>query len=93
MPYGTHADVATLDAIANCLRKAGDGLDAAGRSATTAPDAGAVAPDMIAVLAHLTESAGNLVIGLCEASARVFLAREAYVAQDAAASQSLRDMF
>lgn len=93
MPGGTNADLAALDAIARKLGQAGDQLDSAGRSAPKAPDAGEVTALIGGVLAHLSDGAGNLVVGLKEAGDRVRQSREAYQSQDAAAGRHLRRLF
>jgi hypothetical protein len=93
MAGGTEADLATLDRLAARLRQAGDTLDAVGNGAPGVPDAGDVAAMMGAVLAHLSESAGNVVVGLREAGDRVEQSRRGYAEQDAGAAQSLQGLF
>jgi hypothetical protein len=88
-----HADPAALDAMANRLRQAGDMLDSVGSNAPGTPDAGDVTALMGGLVAHLSGSAGNLVLGLREASARVSESREAYLAQDASVSQDFQGLF
>jgi hypothetical protein len=86
-------DPAVLDSIAARLKKAGDRLDGAGKGATTTLDAGEVTSLMGDVLAHLSGGAGNLVVGLHEASARVTQSRETYSGRDQAVGQRLQGLF
>lgn len=89
----TQVDLPVLEALAGRLRNAGDHLDEIGGRAPGAPDAGEVTALMVAVMAHLTEGAGNLVQGLREAGARVGRAQQAYERQDAATGRDLQGLF
>jgi hypothetical protein len=89
----TDVDLAVLDSVTSRLRSCGDALDSVGSSAPGVPDAGEVAGVMGEVVAHLTENAGNLVVGLKEAADRVQAAGRAYSTQDASAAQDLRNLF
>ena len=90
---GTNADLDVLTALAARLKSAGDDLDAAGSGAPAAPDAGDFTEVLGSVVAHLTESAGNVVVGLREAAARIEQSRNGYASQDAAAATELRGLF
>ena len=90
MAGGTGADLPGLAAMARRLGEAADALDAAGRSSPGIPRAGEVSGIMGAALAHLTENAGNVVLGMKGAGEEVARARQDYASQDRAAAQSLR---
>ena len=90
---GTNADLGVLQSLAARLRSAGQNLDAAGGNAPPTPDAGEVAPDVAALVAHLTDGAGNLVVGLLEAGDRVDQARTAYQGTDSASAAGLGGIF
>jgi hypothetical protein len=90
MPAGTDADLPTLEEIARRLSASGDALDALGKSAPGVPAAGDVSGVMGGVIAHLTESAGNMVVGMKAASDEVSKSRQEYASKDEAAAQSLR---
>ena len=90
MAGGTKADLAALDAMARTLRASADGLDAVGSTAPGVPDAGEVSGLMGAALAHLTESAGNLVVGLKGASEQVSQAGQGYARTDQATAATFR---
>ena len=83
-------DLNSLDAITVRLSQAAEALDAAGGNVPGLPDAGDVSGIMGAAIAHLTESAGNLVSGLAGASEQVAAARRDYVARDQSSADSLR---
>ena len=68
----------------------GDSLDAAGHGAPTSVDAGEVTGLMCGVVAHLAESAGNLVVGLRQAGQQVSECRAAYESRDATASAAFQ---
>jgi hypothetical protein len=89
----TQADLDALHAIATRLQQSGDTLDSVGSNAPRVPDAGEVTALMGDLVAHLSESAGNLVVGLRAASARVSQSREAYLRQDQATSEEFRGLF
>ena len=86
----TDADLGALDAMASRLDQSADALDAVGGKAPGLPDAGEVSGIMGAAIAHLTESAGNLVLGMKGASEAVTLARRDYAGRDQAAATSFR---
>jgi hypothetical protein len=90
MPGETDTDLGTLDAMASRLDQAADALDAVGGRAPGLPDAGEVSGLIGAAIAHLTESAGNLVLGMKGAGEAVVQARRDYAARDQAAAASLR---
>jgi hypothetical protein len=93
MTDGAEIDPGMLDRVAGRLRRAGDALDSAGDAAPGTPDAGEVTALIGGMMAHLSEGAGNLVVGLREAGSRVAQARAAYERQDAAAAQEIRGLF
>lgn len=93
MEDGIYVDPRTLDVISDRLRQAADGLDATGMSAPATPDAGSVTPLMSAVVSHLVENAGQLVVGLREASDRVADSRESYSSQDLVTGQQFQGLF
>jgi hypothetical protein len=90
MADGTQAGLPTLDAIARRLATSADGLDTVGRSSPGVPDAGAVSGIMGAVIAHLTDNAGALVVGLKGASEEVTQARQGYTKSDESSASSFR---
>jgi hypothetical protein len=90
MAGGTDVDLPTLEEIARRLSTSGDALDALGKSAPGVPNAGDVSGLMGGVIAHLTECAGNMVVGMKAASDEVSKSRQEYVSKDHAAAQSLR---
>jgi hypothetical protein len=93
MSGGTEADLPVLDALAARLRRAGESLDAVGNGAPGVPDAGDVTGLMGAVVAHLSESAGNVVVGLAEAADRIEQTRRGYADRDAGAAASFQGLF
>ncbi len=86
MADGTQMDPGVMQSLVSRLQSTGEQLDAAGRSAPGVPQAGDVASLMGAVIAHLSESAGNAVIGLKTAGDSVEQARRDYVATDTSAA-------
>ena len=90
MGAGTEAQLPVLDAIAGRLSRSADGLDAAGAGAPGVPDAGEVSAVMGAVIAHLAESAGTMVVGMKAAGDQVTASRQDYARRDEAAARSLR---
>jgi hypothetical protein len=90
MPGETKAELPTLDSIAGRLSQSADALDAVGRGSPGVPNAGEVSGIMGAALAQLTESAGNIVLGLKGAGAEVIKARQGYAAKDQSAAESFR---
>ena len=90
MADGTKMDPVVMQSLVTRLRSTGDDLDAAGRSAPGVPRAGDVAALMGAVLAHLSESAGNAVVGLKTAADSVEQAGGDYAATDAGAAAEVR---
>jgi hypothetical protein len=90
MPGETRTDLPTMDSMARRLGDAAEALDAAGSESPGVPDAGDVSPIMGAAIAHLTENAGNVVLGLKGASEEVTQARQDYAARDQAAASSFR---
>ena len=89
MADGTEMDPAMMRSLADRLRSIGEELDAAGRTAPGVPDAGDVAALMGAVIAHLSESAGNAVVGLQTAADSVEQARNDYLATDSSAANKV----
>ena len=90
MADGTDAELPVLDSIAHRLSESADGLDAVGKTAPGVPEAGEVSGIMGSAIAHLTASAGNLVLGLKGASEEVTQARQRYAGTDHAAANSFR---
>lgn len=86
----TDADLPALDTIARRLSEAADALDSAGRASPGMPKAGEVSGIMGAAIAHLTDSAGNIVLGMKGASEEVAQARQDYAARDRSAANSFR---
>jgi S-adenosylhomocysteine hydrolase len=86
----TDVDLSALDALSSRLRVAADALDAAGGGAPGMPNAGDVSGIMGAAIAHLTHSAGNLVLGMKAAGAEVAQARSQYAGRDQAAAARMR---
>ena len=93
MAGGTRADLDVLASLAARLSAAGAELDAAAAGAPGAPDVGDFSAVLGEVVAHLTDGAGNAVLGLKEAAARVEQSRAGYAGQDAAAAADLRGLF
>jgi hypothetical protein len=90
MADGTQADLPTLDAIARRLTTSAEGLDSVGKSAPGVPDAGEVSGIMGAAIAHLSDNAGELVVGLKGASEEVTQARQGYAKTDQSSANSFR---
>jgi len=90
MAGGTNADLPALDLMASRLNQAADTLDEVGKTAPGIPKAGDVSGIMGAAIAHLTGSAGNIVLGMKGASEEVTNARKDYAAKDQSAANSLR---
>jgi hypothetical protein len=90
MPGQTNADLPTLDAMARRLSQAADALDAVGKASPGVPDAGDVSGIMGAAIAHLTENAGNVVLGMKGAGEEVSMARQDYAGKDQSAARSFR---
>jgi hypothetical protein len=90
MPGETKADLPTMDSMARRLSQAADALDAVGNKSPGVPDAGDVSGIMGAALAHLTENAGNVVLGLKGASEEVTQARQDYAGKDRSAANTFR---
>ena len=86
----TRADLPTLASIAARLSQAADALDGVGTASPGTPDAGEVSGMMGAAIAHLAESAGNIVLGMKGAGEEVTAARRDYAAADGSAARSLR---
>ncbi|WP_436529619.1 hypothetical protein [Actinoplanes sp. HUAS TT8] len=84
----TSVDLPTLEQIAGQLSRVADALDAVGKASPGPPDAGEVSGLMAAALAHLTEGAGNLVLGMKVAGEEASEARRKFENQDEAAAQS-----
>ncbi|RZU51600.1 hypothetical protein EV385_3431 [Krasilnikovia cinnamomea] len=93
MADGTDVDLAALDALAARLRTSGDNLDTVGNGAPGIPDAGELSGAMGELIAHLSEGAGNLVVGLKEAADRVELSRRGYAERDAGVAQTFAGYF
>jgi hypothetical protein len=89
----TRADLPTLQSVAGRLRKAGETLDEVGSGVPATPQAGDLTPDIAALVGHLTDVSGNLVVGLKEAGDRVEQARAAYSGTDRAAAANLDGAF
>jgi hypothetical protein len=90
MAGGTKADLPILASIASRLNQSAQTLDAVGASSPGVPNAGDVSGIMGAAVAHLTGSAGNLVLGLRGASEEVTQARQQYAGTDESAANSFR---
>ncbi|WP_250002098.1 hypothetical protein [Actinoplanes sp. M2I2] len=93
MADGTDVNLDVLAALATRLEAAGDDLDVAGNGAPGAPDAGDFTAVLADVVAHLTDGASTVVLGLKEAAARVEQSRDGYAKQDAAAAADLQGLF
>lgn len=93
MAEQTWADLATLQSVAGRLRRAGEALDEVGGGVPPAPQAGDLTPDIAALMGHLTDVSGNLVVGLKEAGDRVEQSRAAYSGADRGAAANLDGMF
>jgi hypothetical protein len=93
MAAGTDVDLDVLASLATRLGTSGDDLDAVGGDAPSLPDAGDFTDVLGAMVAHLSEGAGNVVVGLKEAASRIEQTRAGYSAQDAAAAADLRGLF
>ena len=81
----TNADLSVLDLMSRSLSHAADGLDAVGKGSPGIPTAGDVSGIMGAAIAHLTENAGNIVLGMKGASEEVAKASQDYAGKDQAA--------
>jgi hypothetical protein len=90
MAGGTDVDLVAMDAMAGRLGESADALDAVGNGSPGVPDAGEVTGIMGSAIALLTESAGNLVLGLRGASELLGQARRDYASQDQSSARSLR---
>jgi hypothetical protein len=88
MPGGTDADLPALAAIARRLSQSADELDELGENLPSLPNAGDVSGVMGSVIAHLTEIAGNMVVGMKAASDQVTKSHQDYASNDRAAAQS-----
>jgi hypothetical protein len=89
----TRADLVTLQSVAGRLRQAGETLDELGARVPPTPQAGDLTPDIGALIGHLTDVCGNLVVGLKEAGDRVEQARRAYDGTDTSAAAGLGGIF
>lgn len=83
-------DLVALEAIAGRLAQSARALDETGRTAPGLPNAGDVSGIMGAAIAHLTDSAGNLVLGMMGAGEQADTARRSYAARNQAAADSIR---
>lgn len=83
-------DLVTLAAISERLTRSANALDETGRTAPAMPEAGDVSGAIGAAMGHLTESAGNLVLGMMGAGEQADAARRTYAAQNQAATDSFR---
>lgn len=86
---GHDADPGVIDGIARTLRDASSDLDAVGNSVPPTPDAGDATPAIAAILAQLSDNAGQLVLGLVAVGDTVSSASTRYAEDDGAA----RDAF
>lgn len=86
---GYEVDPGVLKGIAGTLRNASSDLDQVGNSVPEIPEAGDATPALAAILAQLTDNAGQLVLGLAAAGESVSSAGTRYADDDAAA----RDTF
>lgn len=82
---GHKADPGVLDGITDRLRNASTDLDGVGKTLPESPDAGDATAAIAAILAQLSDNAGQLVIGLEAAATMVSDAKDRYVADDEAA--------
>ena len=88
MAGGTHADLPAMESMARTLDQSAAALDAVGKSSPGVPNAGDVSGIMGTAIAHLTGSAGNLVLGLKGASEVVTQARQQYASADQSSASS-----
>lgn len=93
MAAETNVDLDVLTMLATRLTSSGDDLDAVGADAPSRPDAGDFSEVFGAMVAHLSEGAGNVVVGLKEAASRVEQTRSGYATRDASAAADLRGLF
>lgn len=86
---GHEADPGVIDGIARTLRNASTQLDRAGNSVPETPDGGDATPALAAVLAQLSDNAGQLVLGLAASADTVATASSRYAEDDATAREEL----
>jgi len=86
---GYEVDPDVLEGMASTLRNASSDLDKVGNALPETPDAGDATPAIAAMLAQLTDNAGQMVLGLAAAGESASQAASRYAADDAAA----RDTF
>lgn len=92
MTSGFQADPAVMETMAGTLRNAARTLDSAGSSAPNAPDAGDVTAHIAAVIGYLTNSAGELAVGVAAASNAVAQGGECYLEVEDSASRSFQEL-
>ncbi|MGH3972992.1 MAG: hypothetical protein ACRDS9_06675 [Pseudonocardiaceae bacterium] len=92
MTSGFKVDPALMETMAGTLRNAGLALDSAGNGAPTAPDAGDVTADIAALIGHLTNSAGELVVGVTAAGDAIARGGEDYLEAEDSGHQSFGDL-
>jgi hypothetical protein len=92
MTSGFKADPALMETMAGTLRNAGLALDSAGNGAPTAPDAGDVTADIAALIGHLTNSAGELVVGVTAAGDAIAQGGADYLEAEGSGRQSFRGL-
>jgi hypothetical protein len=85
-----NVDLVALETISGRLVRSADALDETGGTAPGVPDAGDVTGMMGAAIAHLTESAANLVVGMMAAGEQADAARRTYATRDQASADSFR---
>ncbi|SFQ21592.1 hypothetical protein SAMN05421810_105207 [Amycolatopsis arida] len=87
---GFRAEPGVLDGIASTLRTAAGRLDEVGNSTPPTPDAGDASAAVAVILAKLTDSAGQLVIGTAAAGDAVADGGATYAETDASANEAVR---
>lgn len=90
MTDGFQADPGELASMASMLRDAGSALDSAGSGMPGTPDAGEVTADLTAVMSHLADSAGELVLAVSAAGDAVAQGGTDYAAMDSSGRQSFQ---
>lgn len=92
MTSGFTADPAQMETMASTLRNAGLTLDSVGSSAPSAPDAGEVTADIAAVIGHLANSAGELVVGVAAAGDAVAQGGADYAEAEESGRRSFQEL-
>lgn len=92
MTSGFQTDPAVMATMASTLQNAALALDSAGSNAPSAPDAGDVTAHITAVIGHLTNSAGELVVGVAAAGDAVAQGGEHYLDAENSSSRSFQEL-